>query len=230
MPKHFKYAFTLSEVMLVLSVIGVVAALTIPTLMQKTGNSQNVVQLKKVYAVMSQAYLMVAAENGGDASIALAGDGSNSADLNMMNAFIKHLNVIKNCGGAMGCWYTTDRKFMNGATADANFDLSINGNYAKAILSDGTSIMFDNTTGYCNLDSGDGPLDGSVCGGFSVDINGSKGPNTIGRDYFGFWITRTGIYPYGSYNDTRTCETDQNVWGKNIGCTAKILQEGIINF
>lgn len=222
--------FTLSEVLLVLSVIGIIAALTIPTLVQKVSNYQYVTGLKKAYSTMSQAYNLLLAENGGDISYLFAGDGSNTFDTGVLNAFGTKLNLIKNCGSAMGCWYDTPRKYLNGNVVTANLDSYDNNNYAKAILADGSMLLIDDFAGSCNSDNGDGPLDNSVCGSFDIDINGAKGPNTVSRDVFWFWITRTGVYPRGTYNDGYSCDPTAGSWAANLGCTAKVLTEGNMNY
>lgn len=59
------YGFTLAEVLLVLSVIGVVAALTIPTLIQKVNDDQYKVKWKKTYSVVSQIGTSLFSEYGG---------------------------------------------------------------------------------------------------------------------------------------------------------------------
>ncbi|MBP7212243.1 prepilin-type N-terminal cleavage/methylation domain-containing protein, partial [bacterium] len=49
-----KTAFTLAEVLITLGIIGIVAALTIPTLMNKSQKQQTVTALKKSYSTFSQ--------------------------------------------------------------------------------------------------------------------------------------------------------------------------------
>ena len=49
-------AFTLAETLVVMGIIGVVAALTIPNLNQSTGDREKVAKLKKVYANLEDAY------------------------------------------------------------------------------------------------------------------------------------------------------------------------------
>ena len=51
-----KQGFTLAEVLTTLMVIGVVAAMTIPTLLNSTDDQQHKVALKKAVSVLSQAY------------------------------------------------------------------------------------------------------------------------------------------------------------------------------
>ena len=49
-------AFTLAETLIVMGIIGVVAALTIPNLNSSTANTEKVTKLKKLYAEVSQAH------------------------------------------------------------------------------------------------------------------------------------------------------------------------------
>ena len=51
-----KFAFTLAETLVVMGIIGVVAALTIPNLNQSTGDREKVTKLKKVYANLTDTF------------------------------------------------------------------------------------------------------------------------------------------------------------------------------
>lgn len=219
--------FTLSEVLLVLSVIGVVAALTIPTLTQKVGNDQLVVQLKKNYSVLSQAVNMMIANN--EIETAFAGPDAPSTDANAMNTMVKYVNVIKNCGSAVGCLYNTPLKYNNGNTYLSTLDTTIGS--AKATLADGSMIFIDTYGGgiTCGSNRGNGPLQ-TTCGLLFVDVNGAKGPNTMGKDFFAFWMTTTGLFPKGSYSDShgRACGESANI-ALDTGCTADILAQSVIN-
>ena len=59
-----KYAFTLAEVLITLGIIGIVAAMTIPTLMTKYAKQRTETQLKAFYSRINQTLKMSAAENG----------------------------------------------------------------------------------------------------------------------------------------------------------------------
>src|SRR5574344_1226697 len=59
-----KCAFTLAEVLITLGIIGVVAALTIPTLINSYQEKATITALKKFYSVASQACLLAKVENG----------------------------------------------------------------------------------------------------------------------------------------------------------------------
>jgi hypothetical protein len=52
----------------------------------------------------------------------------------------------------------------------------------------------------------------------------------MGRDFFFFWITKTGIYPYGSFEGA-TCDINGGTdMLKSQGCAAKVLNDGAMNY
>lgn len=62
--RQFSFAFTLAEVLITLGIIGVVAALTIPSLVANYQKKRVAITLKKSYAELNQALQMGVAENG----------------------------------------------------------------------------------------------------------------------------------------------------------------------
>ncbi len=94
----FSPAFTLAEVLITLGIIGIVAALTIPSL---TANHRKKVlgsKLKKFYSIMSQAVIMSEAEQG--ASVSEWDTFSSNYNVDEMeqwfNKYLKdYLNIIK---------------------------------------------------------------------------------------------------------------------------------------
>ena len=56
--------FTLAEVLITLGIIGIVAAMTLPSLIQTNKNLEVETRLKKIYSVMNQAILFSEEENG----------------------------------------------------------------------------------------------------------------------------------------------------------------------
>lgn len=62
--KFSKEAFTLAEVLITLGIIGIVAAITIPALIQKNNNRVVETRLKKFYSSINQAILMSEVDYG----------------------------------------------------------------------------------------------------------------------------------------------------------------------
>src|SRR5574344_1983983 len=82
--------FTLAEVLIVLSIIGIVAAMTIPTLINKIQKHSDFVAFKKEFSVISDAAARIRADNGG--SMADVVGYNNYAEL-----FKPYLKVLKYC-------------------------------------------------------------------------------------------------------------------------------------
>ena len=62
--RKVQVGFTLAEVLITLGIIGVVAAMTIPTLMTNYQKKSTATQLKKTYATISNAVRLSEEENG----------------------------------------------------------------------------------------------------------------------------------------------------------------------
>ena len=96
-------AFTLAEVLITLGIIGVVAALTIPTLMANHRKKVVETKLEKIYSVMNQAINLTNAEYGDVTNWIIDCGSSNSPTCsineveNWFNSTIgKHLETLKN--------------------------------------------------------------------------------------------------------------------------------------
>lgn len=213
--------FTLSEVMLVLSVIGVIATLTIPGIMQNTQNKQTVTRLKKIYSLLQQAYTSNVAEYES------AENYSVLSNVSYVNAFVSNMSVLKNCGNNPGCWHIGPTKGLDGSEIFHDFNNNDPASYSwgKVILADGTFITGGSYANNCTTSVGTAPdLQNSICGKFFVDVNGLSGPNVFGRDVFGFYITKRAVVPYGIIGDFYSCS------GTGMGCANKILSENAVNY
>ena len=232
-----KFGFTLAEVLITLLIIGVIASIVIPGLIANTNKAEFVTKLKKEHAVLSQAFNLIKADAGGNIlydSNFSSTTNDNSEDRNAMNEFATKLNVVKNCGNSTSCWYASTLKFLGGGIHVVDLESLWNGKYGKAILADGTTMSVDINNSSCintpNSGAAVGPLSGSVCGLTAIDVNGVSGPNQTGRDYFYFWITKTGIYPFGSFNDGYSCDINSSTTATSYGCAAKVINEGAMNY
>lgn len=228
-------AFTLAEVLITLLIIGVVASLTIPGIINSTNKAEYVTKLKKEYSILSQAFNLIKVDAGGsilnDSNFNSSTAGT-AISVNAMNEFVSKMNVVKNCGSGMGCWYDSPLKLLGGEDYSDHLDSDWNTIHGKAILADGAMMMIHiyDTNCKSSFGSNGSPLDKSVCGYIEMDINGATGPNQFGRDFFEFWITQTGIYPVGIYDETYTCEIDSSESATSDGCAGKVLTEGAMNY
>lgn len=93
-----KPAFTLAEVLITLGIIGVVAAMTLPTLIGKYRKTVTVNKLKKAYAEVSQAIKLSEAENGMLDSWSFPYDNNDDNTKYFLdNYFLKYFKVQKVC-------------------------------------------------------------------------------------------------------------------------------------
>lgn len=179
-----KAAFTLAEVLITLGIIGVVAAMTMPSLIQNYQEKATVTKLKKCYSLVSQAYVSILNDEGGSDTLQ-AGD-----DLEMMEKFGKYLKYQKTCGRNKGCFPNVTYKSVTGNGYNKWEDDTTD--RSRAILTDGTLIMFNKSAMW-------GGNEGNyLYAQIYVDINGFKGPNQLGKDFFYFYISPEKIVPAGA--------------------------------
>ena len=227
-------AFTLAEVLITLGIIGVVAAMTLPTLIQKYQEKDTVTALKKFYSSISQAYIYAKNEYGYP-DIWYPENASRGvlSDI-MLDNFAKFMKTTKICHTNKGCF--PDVKYKK---IDGNYTSNWNErtDTSKLITSDGMSVFFYSYGPVAFNDRGDSGALTETYGALSVDINGFKKPNMAGRDIFSFIIARDGIVPYGVPASTfttnydtmerekafpRTCNTE-NCYGGCEGCCAWVI-------
>ena len=87
-----KKAFTLAEVLITLGIIGVVAAMTLPALIQKQHRKETSVKLKKFYSQMYQAILLAQNQYG---EIEYWSRSGNLKDEDAENQGLKNFNETK---------------------------------------------------------------------------------------------------------------------------------------
>ena len=196
-----KNAFTLAEVLITLAIIGVVAAMTMPTLIQNHQKKSLEVATKKFYSIMSQAVRQYMADEGVDdlRNTALAGNNYESYDSpeaveSIRNFMTKYLKIAKECDHDANDCFAQKYKAWNGGETYGDFTESgDNYQYLRDyVLADGAIIRIGYT--YTN----DQPIV------VYVDINGKKGPNRVGYDLWCMSIFYDGVLgESGAVPDTR---------------------------
>ena len=157
-----KFAFTLAETLVVMGIIGVVAALTIPNLNQSTGDREKVAKVKKIYANLEDALGRATAVYGPVDEWYNGIDDDKAQTKRIAERMTEFMKLSKNCEFGDGC--------INKIYWD---DLGVDG-YYSFILADGTAMA----------------LSGGSSGSTLIfDIDGLKGSNTYGKDVFLFMIT-----------------------------------------
>ena len=188
-----KNAFTLAEVLITLGIIGVVAALTIPTLINNYKAKRLRSQFLKSYSTIQQVFKQMEAD---DVSL----DPKSYSELKsaFYLTFMNYLQGAMDCGSSgkgqkqgYPCYAVYVKqgsedapyKTLDGGTA--NKDLFDDGEIA---LQDGTLLLFENNPNYS-----DSPIF------VSVDLNGYKNPpNRWGYDLFTFQFIDGELRPMGA--------------------------------
>lgn len=233
MPKignNSNLAFTLAEVLITLGIIGVVAAMTIPTLITQNEARANRAAWKKYYSEMSQIYNNILSENGFTAKGLFPGDKLGSALL--AQKFNEKMKFSKTCEGtailggtgsgatAEGCWHSANQwRFLHGGSKPA-YD------FPGAIGIDGKLVCFEITTTDCSTIEGTSSI--TRCGAIFIDVNGFKKPNQIGKDIFSMILLENRIVANGTYkNDPATTCIDgsTDITNTGDGCGFKYLME-----
>lgn len=221
-------AFCLSEVLIVLGGIGIIANLLLPNLIDSYKQKVSTTALKRALAVFSEAYNLAVVDNGTPDNWNLGASGDQTGLNNINDILSKYIKTTKNCGSDSGCFPNTYYKNLNG-NANSNV-LNQDSNYTKFILASGESVSIKQLDANCNLTWGASSQLKNVCGVIGIDVNGFKAPNQYGEDYFGFALTKYGIVPMGTalqsdgYSFNKACnKSNSNDAENGLGCSAWLI-------
>ncbi len=170
MTKNFKSAFTLAEVLITLGVIGVVAAVTMPTLIKNYQKKETVTKLKRAYAEIQQVIRMSEAEHGEMSGWGVPSTAETSERYRFLEEYIvKYFKPFKKCVPASEECFNA-QKYLNGRVFTANAN------------EDHVSFISTNGISYHTW------IHGSGNGGWLyVDLDGpNRGENAFGKDIFAF--------------------------------------------
>lgn len=198
-------AFTLTELLIALAILGALAGMAIPSLMEGLQKKQLTLQLKNTIAGIQQiAHNQMIAKNTKDLTLT---DFNSSAKL----LSEKNFPIVKSCEKAADCW-TESYKKISGNTASTRY---LEGDNRSIILKNGAIISY----GLSNVATKGLPSDSDDrdIGIFRIDVNGIDKPNMIGRDVFWFYISKKGKI----LNDSQVNGGDYNEAAAIAGCKAE---------
>ena len=225
--------FTLAEVLITLGIIGVVAAMTMPTLIKHYQQHETVNRLKETYSILYNAVRMSETENGllenweipntnWDANTYIKGK-------TFFEQYLKpYIKIAKECKYLSNeCW--ADKYIRpNGVVDESYFSASKNKTYGM-VLANGSVIGFFPRSTFCEI---------------YIDLNGKKGPNKFGKDAFNIVIAKTsrndgfgnfnksGVYMYGQGKSRTAFTSGDRSCSKNgiylpgTYCGALIMHDG----
>ncbi len=232
-----KFGFTLAEILITLGVVGVVAALTLPTFIMSTKDKANVAKLSKTVSEFETAVSNMLHEE------------------EMMN--IASLSTGQDL-------FKTLTKYYKVSLADNYKDFIPDSDYKITYLTGNKTNFYSDTTlltksgAIINLYGGmwqtgitqeqaaeNGCSLYDVEDGFYdvlIDVNGKEKPNKMSRDIFAFVFGPDGrLYPYGGRDVSFFLHGDlKNTWrdeggeypctntakGRGEGCTARLIEDG----
>ena len=218
-----KFGFTLAEVLITLAIIGVVAAMTIPTLISNYQEKVTVTKIKKAYATLNQAMGLAVVNHGtvdnwglvqtsyleDEENPKIYSDETIASSDRFLDILTENLRIVKRCRyeecGKSGPY----------------------GGKAFTYFSDGTIIRGLHVSNP-SCDREVGPRN-DICGDFYIGINEEEEFN--GVNSFVFWVTKNGLIPVGFNGDPH-----RNVFclGENLtnrkACTAWLIEYGNMDY
>ena len=178
-------AFTLAETLIVIGIIGVVAALTLPNLNHATGDKERITKVKKIHSTLNEAYERAQVVYGN------ASEWENSSCL----------ESVENENGDItnyGCSYRFAERIAEFLKASKTKIDKYSLDDQSITLTDGIELYIDNATP-CRWDYNPQL---KYLGSIYVDIDGfDKGKNESGYDQFIFDMTNQGLYFEGILDD-----------------------------
>lgn len=210
---EYKKGFTMAEVLITMGILGVVAAMTFPALIEGYKKKETVAKLQKAYTILNQAFYRSQADNGDYR------DWLRGVDIGLEKFYdiywYPYFQITIVCDTYKKCGYKEQRPWKRPDSAkvqpvftDANFRVPF-------ITSD--NILYSISIAYGSADNASNLI--------FVDINASRLPNLLGNDVFVFVTTENNVIMPLGYDKTQTevlsdCKTTGEF------CAAKIMQNG----
>ncbi len=227
-------AFTLAEVLITLGIIGVVAAMTLPSVILNYQKNVTVTQLKKAYTTISQALVMAQSDYGDMAGWDYV-DGLTASETNVsLNNFankylIPNIKKVESCpsgtSGRTKCAY----EIYNRDGSVRMYQNQGSSNDYRFIMNDGVVVKLAYNNDGGGNDTGEVHY-GSVLF-IHIDINGKKGPNMVGRDFFYLILdpnaTKVSMLGLNDGDQKAGSQTRENLLNNSMrGCNSNNASQG----
>ena len=235
-------AFTLAEVLITLSILGIIAAITIGSIIPRYQERVRIVRLKKAYAILTNSYEMAQSaygpitswwqssdvsvakydkNKGGNVAIHYASDAEEIAKMLYYGISYEEKEIPSYRSKYMGK-FSDNNPEIGKPTAEKT---------AVYITKDGIKLPKTLWIGNKACNTNKGGKATNVCGDIHIDVNGAKGPNIIGVDIFNFYVTPDGFVPIGGRGQTERplttyCDYNGTIQYNGYGCTAWALEKG----
>lgn len=239
-------AFTLAEVLITLAIIGIVAAITIPTLVSEYKDRVYLAALKKMYANLQNAQTMINAEYGLPSTwslVSYSGAQNNNENTTIAEYYAEAFGSgTKFCGFTgvhpltSGCINGSDDSYytLNGQLAKNNNWYNGNGIYHytyQYLLKDGSTvaILFQKNYGGGYFW---GLINNKIIALFIVDVNGNAKPNRVGKDIYFLMLkdNKLSPSPYSKNLETSSVDvsdqTECSKLGLGFSCAYFIMKNG----
>ena len=222
------FAFTLAEVLITLGIIGVVAALTIPSLISNHRKNVFVNQLKKTVSTVNNGVKLMLADTGTDDmrntnfynyiyDIQSAGQSQLPSIFN--TEFRKYFNLAKNPELVKSKARSYKVEVVNGQTLNRQYPDFGNIDCVLLTFTDGSEVCLYESDMFDTDDVATFPALSGI-----VDVNGhNRLPNTAGLDVFEFSMRADGgmLYQFQGRNACRTAHVSAV-----YDCFTQVVQDG----
>ena len=252
-----KAGFTLAEVLITLGIIGIVAAMTMPAMIQNYKKKVYTSKLQQTYSLLNQGFRNYLAQEGVDrlsdtkawqhlqSTNLDSCDPSNLGTEEVCMEWVKDMSAVFKGLQVQNKGVVTYKYLSNNGTGTRGpWSVALNNG---AIFYIGIYKNYNTTPHKARVKQYGTKMETSVAY-LDIDITGTSLPNQWGRDFFEFQVADNGfVYPEGGreYSVFRNGNFDSywnsqyRSWGCNpktqnkpygYGCGARVLEEGKMDY